>query len=203
MISDGDLSVEVSTSLADFVGANPDLSVIGVDIPLDLVAAARRRADVEARSFIGVRRSSVFDALPADVLEHDTYAEALDHCRATYEKGISRQSYALRAKTMDARAAKDLGVPVVEVHPEVSFTAMAGGELPYAKKTWNGQATRLQLLAEAGLQLPEELPRATGVVPPDDIIDAAAAAWSAWRVAAGSALTLPVDPLPGEPTIWF
>jgi hypothetical protein len=41
-------------------------------------------------------------------------------------------------------------------------------------------------------QLPDQLEDA-GTVPPDDLLDAAAAAWTAWRVATGKAEVLPVS----------
>ena len=49
------------------------------------------------------------------------------------------------------------------------------------------------LLAEAGILLPDNLPGG-GRVAPDDVVDAAVAAWSATRVAAGTSLTLPSSP---------
>jgi predicted RNase H-like nuclease len=80
------------------------------------------------------------------------------------------------------------------VHPEVSFQALAGGDpLPYAKKSWRGQAIRRSLLAAAGILLPEALGEADSV-PPDDILDAAAAAWSAQRIASGRECCLPAVP---------
>lgn len=83
-----------------------------------------------------------------------------------------------------------------EVHPEVSFHALAGGVPPaYAKKTWRGQNLRRSLLAEAGLVLPEELGEADRI-PVDDVLDAAAAAWSAHRIALGTANRLPEVPEP-------
>jgi predicted RNase H-like nuclease len=52
---------------------------------------------------------------------------------------------------------------------------------------------RRRLLEQAGIVLPEDL-GAASVVPPDDVLDAAVAAWSALRIARGEALTLPADP---------
>ncbi len=80
------------------------------------------------------------------------------------------------------------------MHPEVSFYALAGGVPPaYAKKTWRGQNLRRSLLAEAGLVLPDELGDADRV-PVDDVLDAAAAAWSAHRIATGTASRVPETP---------
>jgi predicted RNase H-like nuclease len=78
---------------------------------------------------------------------------------------------------------------VYEVHPEVSFRAMKGSPLGQRKKTWNGLLERVRLLADAGIHIPDELP--CGTAAPDDVVDAAAAAWSAGRIACGEACTLP------------
>ncbi|MGH8875663.1 MAG: DUF429 domain-containing protein, partial [Acidimicrobiia bacterium] len=61
---------------------------------------------------------------------------------------------------------------------------------------------RRRLLATAGIHLPDHLGSA-GVAPPADLHDAAVVAWSADRCARGTAHTLPDDPAPGEPVIWY
>jgi predicted RNase H-like nuclease len=81
------------------------------------------------------------------------------------------------------------------VHPEVSFRALGGRPLPASKRTWAGQAARRGLLEGAGIRLPDQLGRA-GVAAPDDVLDAAAAAWSAHRIADGRAASLPHPPQP-------
>jgi len=79
---------------------------------------------------------------------------------------------------------------IIEVHPEVCFRAMKGKPLDYSKHSWNGQAERRRLIACAGIVLPDYIPDA-GKVPPDDLLDAAAAAWTAWRVVRGKGEVLP------------
>lgn len=97
-------------------------------------------------------------------------------------------------------------VRVAETHPEVCFAAMADTTLAYAKKTWAGAELRRRLLAEAGIELPADLGAAGGEAAVDDVLDAAAAAWTAARIAAGTAHCLPDPPevfsdgLPGA--IW-
>ena len=93
---------------------------------------------------------------------------------------------------------------MIEVHPEVSFRAMFGAPIPYSKKTWNGQMQRRQLLANVGLELPEQIEGDGGTVPVDDILDAAAAAWTARRWTNGEAESLP-EGLAGRigNTIWY
>ena len=67
---------------------------------------------------------------------------------------------------------------------------MKSEPLLYSKHSWNDQAERRRLIAGVGIVLPDHLPDA-GKVPPDDLLDAAAAEWTAWRVAAGKAEVLP------------
>jgi predicted RNase H-like nuclease len=91
---------------------------------------------------------------------------------------------------------------LVEVHPEVSFCEMAGATLEDPKLTWNGQRRRLELLRGEGIELPPYLSDAADV-PPADLIDAAAAAWSARRVARETAKPFPKDYTGGtQPVIW-
>jgi predicted RNase H-like nuclease len=81
---------------------------------------------------------------------------------------------------------------VFEIHPEVSFRVMS--DLPLLpKKTWGGLQARLQRLAEQNIRLPADLGDANAVGI-DDVVDAAAAAWSAARIALGSARTFPASP---------
>jgi len=68
---------------------------------------------------------------------------------------------------------------------------MKGAPLNHAKKTWNGQMERRALLAAEGIELPDTLDDPAGKIPPDDILDAAATAWTAWRCARGRANSLP------------
>jgi predicted RNase H-like nuclease len=70
---------------------------------------------------------------------------------------------------------------------------MAGKPLLYGKKSWAGMWMRLELLGSAGIELPSSLGDAD-VVGIDDVLDAAAAAWSALRIASGKALSLPSPP---------
>jgi predicted RNase H-like nuclease len=78
--------------------------------------------------------------------------------------------------------------------------------LPYAKNTWNGLMMRLELPRAHGLELPRTI-EGGGKARANDIIDAAAAAWSAWRVARGQAGSLPDPPEVGPAgramAIWY
>jgi predicted RNase H-like nuclease len=159
----------------------------GIDMPLGLLAAGWRTADLLARRALGRRGSCVFAIPPRPVWEEPRYADANRRCRELTGRGMSAQAWGLRGKLLEAdefrRAAK---LPLYEVHPELSFAALAGAPLADSKHTRSGLAVRRALLTAAGIVVP---PRARGAAE-DDLLDAAAVAWSARRIAAGTAAIL-------------
>lgn len=179
--------------LKEVMAEVPEAKVIGVDIPIGLPVDEPRRADIEARRFVASRAPSVFTSPHRIVLEAPTYQEALALSRSRFGRGLSAQSYALGAKILETDELASRDDRLFEVHPEVSFRALAGRPLEFAKKTWNGQMERRRLLECVGLNLPDDIGDA-GRVPPDDVLDATVAAWSAQRIAGGEAATLPDPP---------
>jgi len=170
-----------------------DADMFGVDVPIGLPEhGARRRADVDARTVVGGRRSSVFFTPSRAALEAPTYSDARSVAPST-----SAQGWALRTAILDVARIDDPRVR--EVHPEVSFAVLAGSPLAFAKRTWNGQHERQTLLRGAGITIPKRLD--AGLVPVDDVLDAAVAAWTATRIVRGEHVTIPPDPAPGEPVI--
>ena len=171
--------------------------VTGIDMPLGLLGAGWREADRLARRALGRRGVTVFAIPPRPVWECGTYAEANRTCRDLTGKGLSVQAWGLRRKITEAddyrrRAPASLPqVRLFEVHPELSFAALAGAPLTDSKHTPAGLAIRRELLARAGIILP---PRIAGAAE-NDLLDAAAVAWSARRIAADKAtvLTSPVQ----------
>ncbi|MGW2628949.1 DUF429 domain-containing protein [Streptomyces chattanoogensis] len=185
------------------------VAVVAVDMPLGLLDTGWRRADSEAAALLGPRRGSVFRVPPRAVWQEEEYDDARQRCRELTGAGLSRQTWGLAAKLREANAclAEPGGERLVEVHPEVSFRALAGGTAPLGrKKSWAGQMARRSLLAAAGIVLPDDLGDA-GRTPPDDVLDAAAAAWTAHRIARGRAHSLPDPPerdAGGRPVaIWY
>ncbi len=186
-----------ATTFAQLLGSLKDASAVAVDIPIGLPNEGVRAADVAARTFVGPRRSSVFPTPPRAALVASTYAEA----RGVLSS-LSAQSFALGKKILEVEAC--LEERVFEVHPEVSFAALAGRPLRDSKRSWNGQMERRRLLASAGIELPEAL--TAGQAAADDVLDAAIAAWSAARKDRGEAAMLPADPplQDGRPVaIWY
>ncbi len=198
-------SIDAYDTMADLAEAESSAEVIAVDIPIGLPVAPPRPADSAARRFIGSRGSSVFPTPPRDVLEEDTYKKALAFSRKRYGIGLTAQSYALRHRILETDAVARADDRVIEIHPEVTFRALAGSPLAFSKRTWNGHSERRRLLSGVGLSLPDRLPDVVGSVPTEDVLDATAAAWSAARYAAGDARTIPEEiPLPGfGQVIWY
>jgi predicted RNase H-like nuclease len=184
----------LASTLFEIVAGSSGAAVIGVDIPLGMLPDRWRAADTAAADKLGPRRSSVFRVPPRPVWQESDFAAANRLCRDLTGAGLSRQSWALRPKILEANALWDRHPSLLfEAHPEVSFRTMAGAPLTHAKKTWAGQARRRDLLAGQGIVLPDSLGPA-GQAPPDDILDAAAVAWSAHRMATGAALSHPSPP---------
>ena len=119
---------------------------------------------------------------------------------------MSRQAWALGTRVLEADVVAQSDDRVIEIHPEVSFRALQGTDVKWPKKTWNGQMLRRQLLAGAGIEIPDELGDAGGV-PADDVLDAAVVAWSARRYVCGEALALPttteLDDTGRRLAIWY
>lgn len=183
---------------------------IAVDIPIGLPVVGERggrACDREARSRLGARQSSVF-AVPsrAAVMEGD-YARASAVALATSDppRKVSKQCFNLFAKIreVDALLTPERQGWIVECHPEAAFWAMAGGTpLSEPKKVTSrpyepGLALRRGLLRAVGIETSEMVGLADlpiGGVGPDDILDAAACAWTARRLLAGVAQCFPVRP---------
>jgi predicted RNase H-like nuclease/predicted nucleic acid-binding protein len=174
------------------------LLVVAVDMPVGLPDAERRSADIEARRRLGARRSSLFWTPPLCVLDATEHAEAN---RLSWEhtgQGTSAQTFNLMPKVRELRATLDIGdfAPnarprAAEVHPESSFVRLAGEPMSVGKRTPAGGHERLAVLSDEFPNIAEAAVSTPPAGPPrpalDDLLDAAAAAWTARRLAAGRA----------------
>lgn len=184
-----------------------DYAIIAVDIPLGLLDKGFRLADTAARSLLGPRRNSVFRTAPRPVLFADSHSAANILHRRLTGMGLSQQSFALGKRIVEAEALySDDSLPLFEVHPELSFTMMGDGPPKAGKKSWHGQRDRMARLQSAGIVIPAEIGVA-GQVGADDVLDAAAAAWSAHRIATKVARSVPDPPQINERgqrlAIWY
>jgi predicted RNase H-like nuclease len=179
---------------AALLAAGRTCTVVGVDMPIGLSADGPRRCDLLARSLLGARRSSVFPAPVRAVLGAASYAEACAVSRTASGRALSLQAWNLVPRIADLdRSLPDGGLAwLAEVHPELSFRALSGLELP-AKKTPEGRAARLAALRGWLPDVAEALGRVPRPARTEDALDALAVAWTAARWSRGEATTLP-DP---------
>lgn len=165
-------------------------TVVAIDMPIGF---GPRAADTLARERVG--GSSVF-AIP----EEEKFAEPFGPGR-----GISAQAHALgtRIRHVTEVAASDRRFR--EVHPEVCFWAMNGERrLVYRKKSAGGALERMALLERAGIEIATKLLDDAARAPLDDVLDAAACAWTAQRIAANEAESLPPGAVGGQSgVIWY
>jgi predicted RNase H-like nuclease len=195
--------------LDEGAGSADAARIVGIDMPLGLVEVGWRDADRLARGLLGPRRSSIFAIPPRPVWAQATYQAANQRCRELTGQGFSIQAWGLRPKLLEANEyVQTCGHPMYEVHPELAFGAIAGGPLPHSKHTAPGRELRRELLAEAGIILPSVASRSVTShgdtsrsvtssapkLPVTDTMDAAAVAWSAWRIATGKAVVVPDQP---------
>ncbi|CAM3339134.1 DUF429 domain-containing protein [Mycobacterium frederiksbergense] len=189
------VGAHVDETLRGLVAAAPDAVAIGVDIPLGLLDSEVRASDRAAQRRLGARSSSLFAMPPRPVFDAPDHAAATAAAKALTGTGISIQTWGLRRKFLEAEALHDkTGLPLHEVHPELSFHEMGLLAADGKKKSWRGQRARLRILTSHGIDIPEDLGRAVAAVPADDVLDAGAAAWSAHRIATGAAFSLPDPP---------
>ncbi len=175
--------------ITELLRAFPHAGIAAIDIPIGLPTDRPRACDAAAAAFVGPRRNSVFRTPPRAALEAPTFAEALVASRRLLGIGLSQQAYALGPKILEVALIATGGDQIIEVHPEVCFRAMAGRALQFPKSSWAGMQDRLELLAGAEIVLPADLGLANQVGPAD-VIDAAAAAWSARRFIRGEAVSV-------------
>lgn len=156
------------------------VDVIGIDVPIGF---GPRVADSAARAYLKGAASVVFPTPPRAVLERP-FGPGL---------GVSAQAHALGDRIRWITDLAEGDDRLREVHPEVSFRAMNGAQpLRHRKKSSGGALERMQLLRDEGIVLRRL--DAAGAAPLDDVLDAAAAAWSAHRIATGTARSLPDPP---------
>lgn len=177
---------DITAALA--VGA----AVVGVDMPIGLPATGRRECDLLAKKTLGAAHPRVFLTPPRAVLAAPDYAVAGElHRGLVGGAGMSVQTWHIVDRIAQVDEAAD-DERLVEVHPELSFAALAGRVLS-PKRTSEGRAERLAALDRwlPGAVGRTELPSGPLAI---DALDALAAAWSAQRYLTGTARVLPAEP---------
>jgi predicted RNase H-like nuclease len=200
---DGAPQVAVFSDAAGVAEGCADASVIAVDVPIGLVDEGRRTCDCQARATLGSpRASSVFSAPIRPILHCDSQADASRRHREIDGRGFGAQAFAILSKIRQwdelLVSAPEIRLRVFEVHPEVCFWALNGNvALQSSKRRVDGRSERARLLRGGfGDGFVEEVLGhvKSGVVAPDDLLDALAALWTAKRIATGNAQSLPSIP---------
>lgn len=185
-------SIDQLVAIADGEG---DLEVVAIDIPIGLPLTGARQADVVARKLVGKLQSSVFPTPVRAALLATSHAEGSTLNLQATGKGLTRQAYALGKKILEVDAwVRSVDRVVIEVHPEVCFATLAGHSLAHPKRSWAGAEERRELLASADIQIPADMGLAGQLAGVDDVLDAAAACWTARRYAQGCAVCHPETP---------
>lgn len=176
-----------------------DATHIGVDMPIGFPSDAARSCETLARTYIGLRRSSVFPVPCREAVMTDSYPAACEINARVLGKKFSKQAFMLfpKMREIDAAITPESQSRVFEVHPEVAFCTMNNQQpLQHSKKTADGAEHRRALLTANGfpidrLQHPEWKKSQAA---DDDILDASACAWSACRIASGHHIVFPAIP---------
>lgn len=189
----------VDTIRALFEGMRP--AVVAIDVPIGLLERGARECDAEARRLLGVRRSSVFPAPIRPMLVARSHAEASQIRHRLEDKRVSIQTWGILPKIAEVdrflRASPGRRDVLREAHPEVSFFLLNGRRpMSHPKRTARGQAERLRALGRwSGRAAQDALAeRADLGCQSDDIVDAFAALWTAERIHAGTAISIPGTP---------
>ncbi len=171
-------------------------SIFIIDMPIGLeVNKANRSCDIEARKFLGHRRSTIFSPPCRDAINSGTYQEAKAINLKKTNKSISKQSWFLTKKILETQkfVDEDSGIDLKEGHPECSFAEYAGIPIAESKKKIHGIFKRLEILKELNFsmtKLVEMLP-SCAKIEIDDLFDAAILCWTANRVFYGENKTFP------------
>ena len=177
-------SVEVVDLPAWLRERPPDLACVGIDIPIGLQEGSRA-CDKAARKLLRQPRgSSVFPAPCRAALGAETYEEASLINRQKTRRGLSQQAWGIapKIKQVDEVIISECQRWAFEVHPEVCFWALNQHRpMAHNKKAQEGIAERIALLRRVFPEIETHLANRSARVGADDLLDAAAAAWTALR----------------------
>jgi len=179
--------------------------VIAVDMPIGLPEKSGRPPEREVRSRLGERQSSVFAVPSAAAIYCDDYRKACgtNLLHSDPPKKVSKQCFHLfpKMREIDALIEPSHQSRIYESHPELAFWVMNGeASLPLPKKMKGipfppGLDLRRALLRRNAVPvdgLKEEYRRRD--VGADDLIDACACTFVAWRILTGRSIRFPANP---------
>jgi predicted RNase H-like nuclease len=168
----------------------PDLAILGIDIPIGLLDGSRA-CDKAARKLLGQPRgSSVFPVPCRAAIRATSYDAASAANKQQTGKKLSVWTWSIlpKIKQVDDAITPACQQWAFEVHPEVSFWKLAGEHpMPHKKKIEDGVNERIALLRPVFPEIDRHLQNRPPGVGKDDLLDAAAAAWTALRISSGEA----------------
>lgn len=167
-----------------------ELLALAIDIPIGLLEVPRP-CDLAARKLLGQQRgSSVFPPPCRAASAAITYADACRINSLHTGRKISRQAFGIAPKIREVDEAITPASQkwALEVHPEVCFWALNENRpMLNGKKSASGKAQRLSLLRTVFPEMAIHIKSRRPGIGADDVIDAAAAAWTALRHSEGRA----------------
>ena len=182
---------------------SPTPIILGLDMPIGLSSLKPRVCDKKARECLDpAKKSSVFPAPIRPILLEKEYTEACTISKKISDRKISKQTFYLLPKIRQVdsllQKTKKYRDKIIEVHPEVSFWAWAKKKhLKYNKKTPEGRLERLKLINDyfgnASFKNARNCFQKQEVAD-DDILDAFATLWTAYRWQKKQAKNLPEIP---------
>jgi len=178
----------VEPTFASVMTSLPPTAVVAVDIPiglLDVPQPGGRECDRLARARVGrARASSVFSAPTRPALVVTSLPEAQTH---GFRMTLQTLNILPKIAEVDGVVDPALQDRVHEAFPELAFAALAGAPLAHSKRRAAGRAERHTLLVAHRISIPER-PKGAAI---DDLLDACVLAWSAGRIAEGTAERVP------------
>ena len=203
------VSVEVHATFGGLLAAYSGAVRVGVDMPIGLPYAGYPKRECEhlARDKLRRRASSVFSPPCRAAANALSVGEARDLNRRELGSSLSVQAWNICQKIAEVDRA--LGASpmwaqkVFEVHPEVCFAALAGGQpMAHRKATPEGKQARLALLSKwlpEAAELRDQAMRSfkRSLLQDDDVLDALVVLLTA-RADAAELHYLPEKSVPDE-----
>jgi predicted RNase H-like nuclease len=182
-------SLATSVDLVDLpklLSSRPtDLLCLAIDIPIGLLDCSRA-CDKAARKLLGqARGTSVFAAPCRAALSATIHTAASQINREKTGRGLSQQAFGIipKIKQVDDAITPECQQWAFEVHPEVCFWALNQRRpMAHNKKTKDGATERIAALRPVFPEIERHLANRPPRVGADDLLDAAAAAWTALRM---------------------
>ena len=201
--SDRNWAIDVYKTIDELWNAMNSPSMMLIDIPIGLPDSNKRICDIQTRTLLGRRGSSVFAAPCRKALQAKSYRRACRINKQVMGFKISIQTWNIAAKIKEVdtwlQNTQSAQRRVRESHPELCFWALAGKRaMVQSKKTAQGFLERFSILQNSLSQTGNVVEQALDqfrrkALSRDDIMDALVLAVSA-RFSTGRPKTVPRKP---------